>query len=342
MKRDALLVGDPHLRPLELEFAKALLLKVLEVTIERKPEYVFIMGDVFHYKDRLSGVCLKIFHDFLLEITKYSKVVMIVGNHDWCQPYSVHSLESYKLMPNVTVVDDYYKLDDDNLFISYCREKERFLELVKKAGPAKRLFGHLDVNTLTPGSGWEETEDFLNPEEFSDLQFEQIFSGHLHLAQQVKYKNCEIVMVGTGYTTDFGESDQLKRLVLLDLDSGDYESIPTGLTLHKTLKMEASDPFPEIPVEELERGVQYRLVIRGTKEQIAILKKPKNYPAQYTYDWVLNEGARIDLSVTDTKEDIMKKYIEEEIKRSFSEKDNFDKEKLFKIGKRYLNSVNTK
>jgi DNA repair exonuclease SbcCD nuclease subunit len=337
-----LLVGDPHLRLLELQYGRALLLKVMEVIVEKKPKYTVILGDVFHNKDSLSGLCLKVFNDFLLEASKYTHIICLVGNHDWCQPYSVHSLEGFKLIPNVTIVDDVFRLDDDNLFISYCREKERFLKLLKEAGPAKRLFGHLDVNSLTPGSGWEEVEDFMNPEEFSELKFEQIFSGHLHLAQDIKSKGTEIVMVGTGYTTDFGESDQTKRLVMLDLDTGKYESILTDLTLHKTLRIDAGEPFPVLPENELDRGVNFRLVIKGTREQISLIKKPKNYPVQYAYDWVSKEGARMDLSPTDRKEDTMNKYIEKEIERSFSERDNYNKEKLLTMGKKYLSLVNQK
>lgn len=339
MGRKILIVGDPHLRPQELEFGRILLMMVLNQIMTSKPDYVVLMGDIFHFKDRLSGICLKIFNDFLIEASQHTKIILLVGNHDWCKPYTVHALDGYRGMSNVTVVDDFYRLDDENIFVSYCREKERFEDLLQKAGPAKRLFGHLDINSFKVGSGWEEVEAFCDPEFFSDHKFNQVFSGHLHLAQERQVKNCQIVFVGTGYTTDFGETDQYKRLLMLDLDDGSFEDIPTNLTFHKTLKVNAGEPFPEIPVEDLERGVEFRLIIRGTKEQIAILQKPKNYPAKYVYDWVLNEGARIDLSVTDTQEDTMKKYIKEEIKRSFGNDATFDQEKLFKIGNRFLNSV---
>ena len=336
----ALLVGDLHLRRDYLEFGKILLLFVLETIKAKKPKYTIFMGDQFHFKDRISGICVKVYNDFLIEASKHTKIIILVGNHDWCQPYTIHSMESFKNIPNVKVVDDFFRLDNDNLFISYCREKERFNDLLKQAGPCKRLFGHLDINSFKVGSGWEEVEAFCDPDFFSDQQIKEVYSGHLHLAQEQTVKGTRITFVGTGYTTDFGETDQSKRLILLNLDDSSYESIDTGLTFHKTLKINAGDQFPEVPVEEMEKGIEYRLIIKGTKEQISMIQKPKNYYIKkIVYDWVLNEGARMDLSVIDSKDTIMKKYIEQEIKRSFNDDPSFNKEELFKIGNRILNSV---
>lgn len=337
---NALLVGDLHLRREYLEFGKILLLLVLNIIKEQKPKYVIFMGDQFHLKDRISGICAKVFSDFLAEASKHSQIIILVGNHDWCQPYTIHSMESFKNIPNVTVVDDVYRLDKDNVFISYCRERERFDELLKNIGPTKRLFGHLDINSFKVGSGWEEVEAFCDPEYFSQQKIEEVYSGHLHLEQERIVNDCRITYVGTGYTIDFGETDQLKRLIMLNLDDSTYESIDTGLTFHKTLKINAGDPFPEIPTADLEKGVDYRLIIKGSKEQISMLQKPKNYPVKkIVYDFTSNESARMDLSLVDSKEIIMQKYIQEEVKRSFGDDKTFDKEKLYKIGNRILNSV---
>lgn len=339
-KRTALIISDLHFRLLHLDEVRMLLSFTIDQIIEKKPTYLFILGDVFHYKDKLSGICLKIFKDFIQEVSKHTEVICLVGNHDWCSPYTVHALEGVKGIPNVTVVDDIFRLDDENIFISYCRERKRFDELISKLGPGKRLFGHLDINSFKVGSGWEEYQTFCDPELFSNMKLTQVFSGHLHLAQQRVVNDTEIVFIGTGYTTDFGETDQEKRVILLDLDSGKYESIPTNLTLHKTLRIKATDPFPVIPEEDIKIGVKYRLIVQGTKEQIATLIKPKNYGATIVPDFVINEKARIDLSVTDTQEDIMKKYVKEERERSFGgDASGLDLERLNQLGNAIMRRV---
>lgn len=336
-KQIALIATDLHLRPDHMGAAQRLLDKIIVEIKENKPKYLFLLGDIFHYKNRLFATCLSVFHKFLEEATKECEVICLVGNHDWGQPYTVHSLDSFRGIPNFKIVDDVYRLDENNGFISYCREKERFEELLIKLGPVKRLYGHLDINDFKVGSGWEEVHAFSSPGDFK--AYEQVFSGHLHLAQESKLENgTEIIFVGTGYTTDFGETDQKKRLILLDIDSGEYSSIDTGLTLHKTMKINAGDPFPILPEAELKNGVEFRVIISGTKEQMDLVQRPKNYEAKIVMELRSHETARVDLSVTDTRQDTLKKYIDHEIEKSFGgEKSGLDKDKLTKVGESILN-----
>jgi DNA repair exonuclease SbcCD nuclease subunit len=340
-KRNALIATDLHIRPQHIEAAKIVLDKIIEEVKLKKPTYLFLLGDIFHYKDRLFASCLSVFHDFLEEVTPLCKVVCLVGNHDWGVPYTVHSLDSFRHIENLTIVDDIYQLDEENAFISYCREKERFDEMVSKLGPNTiRIFGHLDINDFKVGSGWEEVNAYSQPGDFS--RFKQVFSGHLHLAQERRLENgTEIIFVGTSYTTDFGESDQFKRFILLDLNTGEYESIDTNMTLHKTLKIKAGDPFPILDEIEINRGVEFRVVVSGTKDQLSLIERPKNYLGKIVYDMTAIDSARVDLSATDSRQDTLKKYIDYEVENSFDgEKSGFDKDRLLRIGETILNKFN--
>lgn len=336
-KRTALIATDLHIRRKHIEAGRRLLTKILNEVKDKQPTYLFLLGDIFHDKDTLSAQCLHIFHDFLEEVNKLCQVIILVGNHDWSTPYTIHSLDSFKHMDNITIVDDVFKLDEENGFVSYCREKERFDEMLTKLGPCRHLYGHLDINDFKVGSGWEEVNAFSEAGDFKN--YEKVFSGHLHLAQEKVLENgTEIVFVGTGYTTDFGESDQFKRFILLDLDSGNYESIDTGMTLHKTLKIEAGDPFPELDLEQIKKGVSFRVEVSGTKEKISLLDKPKNYPGIIVYRFKTGETARVDLSITDSRKDLLKKYIDYEKNRSFVQnKDEYDSTRLLKLGEEILN-----
>lgn len=336
--RQALIATDLHLRPQHIEAGKLLLSKILAEVKIHQPRYLFLLGDIFHYKDRLFASCLSVFSDFLEEVTKECEVICLVGNHDWGIPYTVHSLDSFRHMPNFTIVDDFYKLDENNGFISYCREPERFEEMKKNVGPVKRLYGHLDINDFKVGSGWEEVNAYSSAEDF--VGYEQVFSGHLHLEQEKTLENgTKIVFIGTGYTTDFGETDQKKRFLLLDIDTGEYSSIDTGMTLHKTLRIKAGDPFPVIPEEETLRGVEYRVIVSGTKEQLALVQRPKgNYVARIVYEFQAQDAVRIDLSVTDTRQETLSKYIDHEVEKSFGgDQSGLDKDKLKKLGESILN-----
>jgi len=328
----ALIATDLHIRPQHIEAGKLLLSKIISEVKTHNPKYLFLLGDIFHYKDRLFASSLSIFHDFLEEVIEHCEVICLVGNHDWGIPYTVHSLDSFRHMKNFKIVDDFYRLDENNGFISYCREKERFEEMKQKLGPVKRLYGHLDINDFKVGSGWEEVNAYSQPEDFKE--YDQVFSGHLHLAQERKLETgTEIIFIGTGYTTDFGETDQKKRFLLLNIDTGEYTSIDTGMTLHKTIRIKAGEEFPKIAEEELKNGVEYRVIVNGTKEHLALVQRPKDYPARIVFEFQAQESARVDLLLTDSRQETLGKYINHEIEKSFGgNKSEFDKEKLIKIG----------
>lgn len=334
---NALIVTDLHLRPSHWEMSKKVL-SLIEEEIDRlQPDYLINLGDTFHTKNNVHASIQDLYHAFIERVSKKVKVIQLVGNHDWGIQYSVHPFLSLMSIPNVTIVEDIYVLGR-SAFISYCREKERFQMMMDKAGKdIDRIFSHMDMNNYTPGSGWEEVSPFFDEEHF--VNYKQIISGHLHLAQNKTLKNgTEIIFVGSAYTTDFGESDQSKRFLLMDLETGKWASIPTNLTLHKTIRINAGDKFPEIPENEVLNGVEFRVIVRGTKEQINSLILPKKYPARIAYDLTSKNEARIELSSSDTKDDTMKKYIEAEIDRSFGgkEKSGLDVEKLIRIGKRHI------
>ena len=335
----ALIATDLHLRPSYIEVGRKVLSLIKEKLVETKANHLFLLGDIFHTKNLVYASVLNLFQKFLEDIEKdlpHVKVVLLVGNHDWGVQYSEHPFRGLEHISNLTIVTSVYAFDG-NVFLAYAREKERFMEMLASAGPSKRIFAHMDMDGFTPGSGWEEISPFLSAEELD--KYEQVISGHLHLAQEKKLKNgTEIIFVGSPYTTDFGESDQEKRFLLLDLDSGAWETIPTNLTLHKTFKINAGDPFPPIPEDELKRGVEYRVIVKGTREQIASLMIPKGYMAKIAYDFTSGIGARIELSASDNQDATIRKYISAEIDRTFggAEKSGLDVEKLLKIGKRFI------
>lgn len=333
----AILASDLHIRPAHQEVAVTVLDRLLNVLKEEMPEYYINNGDTFHTKNLTYVSALNLYRDFLIKVDKLGiKTIQLVGNHDFANPYyTAHALDSFKnISDSITIVDDYYQLDENNFFLSYCREKERFVEFLSKAGKASRIFTHMDLNGLTPGSDWVEINEFFDPEYFS--KYKQVFNGHIHLAQEKILKTgTEIVVIGSGYTTNFGETDQLKRFIKLDLSSGKWESINTGLTLHKTIEIKGSEKLPEIPLDEVNKGIEYRVIVTCTKEEYAILDKPPKYPAKVIPKFVSKKVARMDLSATESRVDILNKYTEEEVKRSYQES-GFDLEKLLKIGKKFL------
>lgn len=325
----ALLVSDLHLRPAHIEVAKKVLEKIKSVLKETNPEYLIIGGDTFHTKNIVYVSVLTLFEEFLTEVTKSHKVICLVGNHDWGIPYESHSLQTLK-MKNLKIVESYYRLNDSVGFIGYCREKSRFEEFMKSLDGCSILFGHLDLNGFELGSGWEETDSFCGAERFTS--FKKVFSGHFHKAQSKSLDSgAEVVYVGSGYTTDFSESDQEKRFLLIDLATGEYESILTGLTLHKTLSISAGDLLPELDQDLINSGTNYRLIVSGSKDQINNVKIPSGYKAKIVFEIQTADSTRANINSYDSHDKIMEKYVDFELRKDDNDK-SLERDRLLKVG----------
>jgi DNA repair exonuclease SbcCD nuclease subunit len=338
----ALWITDLHLRPIRQEAGAKLLAFILSQVILLKPDMVIVTGDIFHDKNYLYGTMLEMFREFLTAVGIHCPIHLIPGNHDYGVEYSVHSLSGFKGMHNVNIIDTSCRITDKVGMISYSRQEARFQFLMNELGPVEYLFGHFDLNGFDLGSGWEEKESWSDPELFKPFQtLKIVFSGHYHLMQEQTINGIKFVYLGTGATTDFGESDQVKRIGLVDLETGELESIPTGLTLHKTLRINAGDAFPEIPEDDVNSGVEFRLVIKGTQQQIALVDKPRDYAARIAYDFTTETSERLDISSTESKEDVLKKYISFEYKKQGQaiEKSEMDVERLMGLGQRFLAKV---
>lgn len=346
---NALIFSDAHLK-LEKVMQRdgrlylAVLEKLFTIIQKVNPKYVFNLGDTFHNKDSVSATLLQIYKEFLERVTALGiEVVQIVGNHDFSvssETQIYHALMQYQI-PGVTIVNDVFKLNEDTGFMSYCRTKELFDARILKLGKINRLFAHLDINGFNLGDDYIEQYAILNPDDFSGIK--EVYSGHYHEAQEKIINDTFFVYIGTPNTVNFGETDQDKRVVLLNLDSGQLESIPTDMTFHKTIKITAQDEYPTFDENEISRGCKFRLIVSGTPEELEIfkLKKPKNYPVNPIYDVIHSEKPRIELNDAKNQEDLLKKYTQEEIQRSYGsiEESGLDLERLLKIGKNKINEA---
>jgi DNA repair exonuclease SbcCD nuclease subunit len=305
-----------------------------------KPDLLINTGDTFHTKNLLYATRLTLFGEFLEEMSAVAPIINLVGNHDWATEYSVHALHGFEGMKNVKIVDSALRLGDIG-FMAYCRDQARFQEMLKVVGPVKRLFGHFDMNGFNLGSGWEEKASWSDPASFQ--AFQQVFSGHYHLAQAAKVGKTEIIYCGSPYTHDFGESDQEKRILYIDLTTGKYESIDTGLTLHKTIRIGAGEDFPQLPQADIDRGVEFRVIVTGTKEQLANVEPPKGMKARVIREVVSAQADRLGISAGEKKEDVVKKFVEyklaQEAKDAKDAQARLDFERLVATGNRILARV---
>lgn len=340
----ALWITDLHVIKKQEKFFIRFFEWVLAALTLHGVDYIIITGDIFDHKDLLFGTEQDLFRDFLLKVPKHIKVIALVGNHDWCREYDIHSLEGFKDIPNFQVVDRTNKLvvgSNTYGFMSYCRTEDRFDELKAELGPVDALFCHADCNGFTYGDE-EERASWSSEYKFEGIKV--VYTGHYHTPQSKLVNGVLIIYLGTQYTVTHNESDQNKRYGVIDLETNSVEFFPTPFTLHKSFYLEASEALaklPEIPLDEVESGVKFRVVVKGTAEEVKAIMGtvPYGYKAEIIPDYVQSKEKRLEINASDAKEVQIDKFIEYDLKKTYGSKDKspFDIERLRATGLRYIN-----
>lgn len=314
MVKKILVFSDLHLRPLELESGSKALGQLTHTIRETQPSAVVFCGDLFHTKSIMYASATKCFSDYLDSLNREGlinpdrKMYLIIGNHDYATLHTVHSLEQFKKHQNVIVVEEATRISDKIGLVSYCHDQSRLDSELDKLPGCDMIFGHFDINTFELTAGYEERHAYLSPGYFSNRGYRLVVSGHLHVPQDKNYGSMQITYVGSPYTVDWGESDQQKRFLMVDTDTYETSSIPTHLTLHKTITVSTRDKLPELPASELAAGIHFRVKVTGTMEEHAVWEKPSKYQALVVPVVEGSKSSRLDVSVSEDPDSILERY----------------------------------
>lgn len=266
-------VGDPHADDDNLMEIGLLFDILVEVGYP-----VIILGDLFHTKNIIHG---KAFNYVMSRISNSGLTfVILVGNHDYfdksCED---HSLEALKTLDNVVIVDQPACIKETKaLFIPYYEDIKAFhedIELVLHSSKEvpKHLFMHQGVvgfdygsGRLADGNGHGET----HLEHFKG--FQKVISGHFHKFQE----KGNLMFLGTPFSHDFGESNQVKYLGVFNSETGEMSLTETPFPRHRTIHHELSDDSKADLKglnAKLNNRDHWRIILRGTEMQIAAFDK---------------------------------------------------------------------
>lgn len=186
----ALIIGDMHVVPEELEDCSALIQYVLSICQQNDLHEIWFMGDQHHTHNVLR-----------VEVMNWWKIAFkalraqginslcLVGNHDQVYPGSpVHSMQAYQNDGGVKIIDrpTLYK---GVLLVPYIHDQNEFLEACKKYSaeeqpdfkpPAKTVVCHQTFDGSTYENGFLASDGF----DVSQVPQELIISGHIHTGQE--------------------------------------------------------------------------------------------------------------------------------------------------------------
>lgn len=288
---------------------------VIEYCNSKKITTIIIGGDVLHGKSIIFTMAQSIMLDFFRKHL-HIKFIIIDGNHDLSGKGSdaVSALKSLDNEPNINrIKESFYKdTENDILYVPYSMDMVNII----KNNSAKILISHLGLNEGVLNSGISLIADIG----MNDLigKYEIVLLGHYHKPQQIINEKIKIYYVGSPVQLDWGEKNEEKRFLDINMKTGDIKSIPTqGYVkyLEYNITEENKNEIIKIAREEEKNG-NYIKLIRDTNFDIDDISDEFKIVDKVEKD-ITNRG--VDSSMTQS--DKFKKYLEiKEIKEENQEK----------------------
>lgn len=266
-----LVVGDLHGRKNNIEKVEQVLKECRALAVEC--DRTILLGDIFdekaYLRTEIADLYKKYFSDWPNEL------IILVGNHDYSNSTEckVHSLELFKGIPNVTIVDQ-MRLDfkTNSLFMPYRHNNEEVLKFLTNVPMACQkditIYGHQGIDGCQYSSGSFEKSP-LKKDHFKP--FKRVFMGHIHKTQEI----ANVVYVGTPFTKDYGEANETKHVAIFTHESNHVNYVSLNVPRHLIFKYEITSIKDLKKIKEELQAVKndlLRLVIRAPE---TVAKKVK-------------------------------------------------------------------
>lgn len=290
-----------------------------EYCVENGIKYALDAGDIFHKR---KAVDTETFNLVFNEIKAFGeagiKVIMIPGNHNQVDNSDLpsHSIEPFKEIPNVTVLDRFEPFEIDD-FIVFPAPYSKNAEMVKKAideyaytttneGLEKKsiLLAHLGVSGAFVGKSSYAMADSFTVEDLMPHAFRFVVLGHFHKYQDLGGHH-HVFYTGAPIQHNFNDSDQDKGCWVLDLEDGkkEFVEIPSPKFITVT-------DWKSVDPKTLEGNfVRYQVSSDEVEELAESL--PENSKHRLEVQKVYEEDKRVDVDFSMSFEEIVEKYAEE-------------------------------
>jgi DNA repair exonuclease SbcCD nuclease subunit len=176
---------------------------------EQGCETGLFLGDWHHHR---ASINLQTLNYSLRSLEKlndaFENFYFIPGNHDlyYRDKRDIHGVEWAKHLPNITIVNDWFKQDDVAIVPWLVGDDYKKLTKIK----AKYMFGHFELphfkmNALVemPDNGTVTSDAMAN--------VEHVFSGHFHMRQE----RGNITYIGNCFPHNFADAGDAERGVMV-------------------------------------------------------------------------------------------------------------------------------
>lgn len=289
--------------------------KVFEVANDNEADVLFC-GDFFHKRNSVETLIMNIgFNSIYDNMMKYPSMnlYMIPGNHDMKDSSDIppHSLETFKAIPRVTVMDDFEPVYTGSCMlypVSYSDNVDmlkdkinEFMQQAKQDNDPSILMAHLGVDGSQTSVSHRLGGAFTLGDLYPDV-FDIVALGHYHHRQFLGDTD-NVFYVGNTIQESFSDEGQDKGVFLIDLDKrGKPEFIPIENKKFITLR-----EIPENVQEIVDNNYVRMIVPQELATEVSIFKEESdNVRVEVQKEY--KSELRIDIDVASSEEDIVKAY----------------------------------
>lgn len=282
-----IVIGDPHFQVTNISEVNMFISRLMDLIVERDPDYIVVLGDLLHTHERLHTTALNKAYEFIHKLRAMKPTYVLVGNHDMenNQQYlnENHWMNGMKEWGNVTIVDTVKSLkvnDELFMFVPYV-PNGRFEEALDTSSEdwrtASAIFAHQEFYGCKMGAIVSVDGDKWNE------KYPYVVSGHIHKKQQIQEN---VYYTGSAMQHAFGESEK-NIIAYLEFKDGNHHLTEIDLELpRKRIVYKEVEDMEEYETPE-ETNDKIKVTLSGNYEQFKAFKKTKKYKT------LIKKGAKI-------------------------------------------------
>jgi DNA repair exonuclease SbcCD nuclease subunit len=263
--KKVLFIGDMHLRINKFSLATQFLTWVNKFITEQKPDLVVNLGDATDTHAVIRSEVLNELTNHIYHVIDQGiPYVYLVGNHDQYTPKDskYHSLLPFKdRIDNLFIVDvpqDLFGMT----FVPYLADGKDFPTTTQSICVAHQTFLGADYGPINAKEGVDA----------DTISADIIVSGHIHK----KHNLGKVVYVGSPYSQDASDANQIKGISTLDTDTFKFSFTSTPMPSWKTIRLELSGAVSSAEIHaSLEQATSdrvaahhYLLELTGPKAEV--------------------------------------------------------------------------
>lgn len=265
-------VVDEDGRNSRLVDLEATLSQMVDIALERRVDLFVCAGDIFH-TNRPTPEDQRVFWRLLRKLQQ-AKIQsrFIIGNHDYNSKLGAsHAL---KLFMDVLAGDEYIQIHDrtcwedfDGLamcYFPYRGEEPDWRRRRGRSADKVAVVCHSHLEGAVVGAEPFEIKDD-NVTRFRDLPVDYIMAGHFHKPQLLSEKPLAFYP-GSPQCVDFNERKDEKRVVVVDTDSGELESVPLTVRKFVQIDLNGVTDLGELDLQDVD-GAVVKINIQADSDQ---------------------------------------------------------------------------